>query len=211
MDRTVILAVEPAIESGSLSLSRDGREIDRRIFDGGVSRSADLLPAIRQVIEDNNLLPGEIDLLAISKDRGSLTGLRVGTALLRGLSSALNIKIAAFDLLEIIAKETKEKTKEKTDEKKGCLIGIPVGRNSAEWLWTDGLQTVLTATGRNRFELEAFLEKYMRGKPLTIRVHESLFELLRSNSFADRCGIQSLGCNMARFLGDAAAKDGNNL
>ena len=56
---------------------------------------------IKNILDYNNLTIKELDFIGISQGPGSLTGLRIGISLVKGLSFSNNIKILPFDSLDL--------------------------------------------------------------------------------------------------------------
>ncbi|MGQ0543253.1 MAG: tRNA (adenosine(37)-N6)-threonylcarbamoyltransferase complex dimerization subunit type 1 TsaB, partial [Blastocatellia bacterium] len=95
-----VLAIESAIQDGSIALFRDGKEIASVGGSDDVSRAEELLPNIEKLFNDTGIKFDEIDLIAVSRGPGSYTGIRIGIATVLGLARALNISCAGVSVLE---------------------------------------------------------------------------------------------------------------
>lgn len=115
-----ILAIESAIEGGSIVLMRELELLDSIVGDRGVSRAEDLLPNISELLEKNSLKRSEIDMIAVSSGPGSYTGIRIGLATALGLKTALDIPIVGIAALEAMANAT--------DRSLHLLTAVPVGK-----------------------------------------------------------------------------------
>ena len=67
------------------------------------SHLQNLTPQIEQVIKDNGLPIGDIDVIAVSCGPGSFTGIRIGVSTARALSQVLGIPCVAVPSLEAMA------------------------------------------------------------------------------------------------------------
>ncbi|MCB1672733.1 MAG: tRNA (adenosine(37)-N6)-threonylcarbamoyltransferase complex dimerization subunit type 1 TsaB [Gammaproteobacteria bacterium] len=62
-----------------------------------------LLPAVQQVVEEQELQLGNLDAIAIVSGPGSFTGLRIGIGVVQGLAAALEVPITLLSSLEWLA------------------------------------------------------------------------------------------------------------
>jgi tRNA A37 threonylcarbamoyladenosine modification protein TsaB len=88
--KKIVLAIETGFAGGSISLLRNNVEIDKWSGSRAISKSEDVLDEISILLKKNKIERFEISSILISKKVGSLTGLRIGLALARGLSKSLN-------------------------------------------------------------------------------------------------------------------------
>lgn len=96
----MILAIETGISCGSLSLLRDGSEVDFWIGKEKVLTSEDLLSNIAALLSKSGINKIEIKKIAVSTGPGSFTGIRVGIATATGLSKALRCECFGIPVLE---------------------------------------------------------------------------------------------------------------
>lgn len=100
--KKLTLAIETAIDGGSLSLSEGDTEIDCWIGECDVSKSEDVLGGLFTLLKRNSLKIEQINLIAVSTEAGSLTGLKIGLATAKGLTRASEcslIEISLWDAL----------------------------------------------------------------------------------------------------------------
>ncbi len=127
--KQVILAVETAIRTGSISIIEDGRGIVSVKCQSAVSRSIDLLQVISVSLASVRLNLTSIDLIAVSTGPGSFNGVRVGIATAQALAFGLGcdlVGISVFDALKGYAGKGKK-----------IIIILPAGRNLFFWRKTD--------------------------------------------------------------------------
>lgn len=96
----IVLAIETAFRGGSLSLLRNGQEIAGWIGNDTISKSEDVLEAIGELLKNNNLGKTDVNLIAVAKGAGSLTGLRIGAALAKGLSKSFGCRYKEVSVLK---------------------------------------------------------------------------------------------------------------
>ncbi|MEO7658704.1 MAG: tRNA (adenosine(37)-N6)-threonylcarbamoyltransferase complex dimerization subunit type 1 TsaB [Pyrinomonadaceae bacterium] len=118
----IILALESAINGGSISLLRDRTEIAHWIGPSNVSKAEDLLANIDTLLSENGVSRHEIDLLAVSAGPGSFTGIRIGIVTALGLKAGLSIDMASNSVLKaMVATQTTSGN---------FMPAVPVGRNA---------------------------------------------------------------------------------
>ncbi len=118
----IILAIESAICGGSISLLRDGLEIDNWIGSSNVSKAEELLVNIDKILKENKISAEEIGLIAVSAGPGSFTGIRIGIATALGLKSGLGIEMSSETALKAMVFVQKKGQK--------FTAALPVGRSA---------------------------------------------------------------------------------
>ena len=103
----LILAVDTSGKNGSLALVRFDGEAPQTLaivpLEGGTF-SAQLVPQIASLLEQQQLSKHDIDAFAVASGPGSFTGLRVGLAAIKALAEVLQKPIIAVSLLEAVAR-----------------------------------------------------------------------------------------------------------
>jgi len=99
----LIIAIETSSRVGSAALARGGRPLDETTFSAPLRHSAELLPAVRTLLEKHHLGPGEVDQLHLSVGPGSFTGLRIAVAMAKAAALAGSVRIVTVDTLDVIA------------------------------------------------------------------------------------------------------------
>jgi tRNA threonylcarbamoyl adenosine modification protein YeaZ len=102
----LILALETGLDGGNVSLLANERLIDFAEGHGMLSKSEDILPLIENLLKKNGIDKREIGLIAISDEPGSLTGIRIGQAIARGLGASLSAKVCQMPVLEALARQS---------------------------------------------------------------------------------------------------------
>jgi len=101
-DGRFVLALETGIGGGSAAILENGRQIDFAEGADGLSKSEDILPVIEELLKKNGIKKKEIGLIAVSEGPGSLTGLRIGLAIAKGLGDSLAAKVYKISALEAL-------------------------------------------------------------------------------------------------------------
>ncbi len=123
---SVVLAIETAVETGSLSILKGNNEVASSIGDRKVSRSEDLLIMISEILKKSDLNISDLDLISVSVGPGSFTGVRVVLAVAKALAFGLNCPGVGVSVLEALAfgKENLEET---------VVVVVPAGRSQIFW------------------------------------------------------------------------------
>lgn len=104
LKKNLILAVETAIDGGSVSILEGQTEIDFWVGTSEVSKAEDILEGILNLLERNKLKRAQIGLVAVSTEAGSLTGLKIGLATAKGLAKAFGCRLCEVSLWDALAK-----------------------------------------------------------------------------------------------------------
>lgn len=116
----ITLAIESAVNGGSLAIVQGGRVI--AAYDGGekgVSRAEDLMPNLERLLGSSGLEKRDISKIAVSIGPGSFTGLRIGIATSMGLKRSLGIEYVGISLLNAMAELATDKS---------VIAAIPMGK-----------------------------------------------------------------------------------
>ena len=101
--KNIVLAIETAVQGGSLSLLEKGKEVDFWQGSGSISKSADVLDEISRLFQKNKIKKNQIEQIVVSRGPGSFTGTRIGLALALGLKKSLGCDICGVSVLEAMA------------------------------------------------------------------------------------------------------------
>ncbi|MBE6629815.1 MAG: tRNA (adenosine(37)-N6)-threonylcarbamoyltransferase complex dimerization subunit type 1 TsaB [Ruminococcaceae bacterium] len=99
----LILALDSTAIVASVALCRDERVIASFTVKNGNTHSETLLPMVEAVLRSANLKIEDIDLFACSVGPGSFTGVRIGTATVKGLAFGQNKNCIGVSTLEALA------------------------------------------------------------------------------------------------------------
>jgi tRNA threonylcarbamoyl adenosine modification protein YeaZ len=102
-DNPLILAVETSGRLGSVALAQGDKLLSESHFSGPMRHSAEIFPAIIDLLSRFNKKPEQIEQIYISVGPGSFTGLRIAVTFAKTLTLANGAKIVAVDTLDCIA------------------------------------------------------------------------------------------------------------
>ncbi|MBQ6516856.1 tRNA (adenosine(37)-N6)-threonylcarbamoyltransferase complex dimerization subunit type 1 TsaB [bacterium] len=105
-----ILSFDTCLDKTYITLRKDGDVIDSRIInsDSENYHSAYLITTIAKVLNDNDLKPQSLDIIATDVGPGSFTGIRACTVVARTMAQQLNIKTLGISSLEILSQIDKD-------------------------------------------------------------------------------------------------------
>lgn len=154
----LILAIETSIKNGSLSLLNNTDEIDGWTGNDAISRSEDLLPQIKQILNRNNIHLNQLEAIAVSIGPGSFTGLRVGLATAKALALSAACRITGVSILEAMAQ-----TFIREEEIAAIVSVVSAGRGLFFWQVFQNRDSVMLLSAPemgNREQLEADMDSY---------------------------------------------------
>ena len=102
-EKSVILAVETSSRIGSVAIALNGKMLGETVFSAPLRHSVEIFPAIRELLDQFNLKPSQIEHIYISCGPGSFTGLRIATTLAKMMQLAHSAKIVTVDTLDVVA------------------------------------------------------------------------------------------------------------
>ncbi len=102
----LLIAIDTSGRHGSVALCRGDENVFETLqltqLEGG-TYSARLMPAIAELLADQQLTKEQIDAFVVVSGPGSFTGLRVGLATVKGLCEVLRKPLVAVSMLEAVA------------------------------------------------------------------------------------------------------------
>jgi tRNA threonylcarbamoyladenosine biosynthesis protein TsaB len=102
----LILALETSGRAGSVAIALGKKMLGETCFSGPMRHSAEIFPAIQQLLERFSRKPKEIEHIYISIGPGSFTGLRIAAALAKSMHLANGVSHPQADETKIIAVDT---------------------------------------------------------------------------------------------------------
>jgi tRNA threonylcarbamoyladenosine biosynthesis protein TsaB len=102
-EKLLTLAVETSSRIGSVAIALNGKMLGETVFSAPLSHSAEIFPAINELLERFGLKPEQIKNVYISGGPGSFTGLRIATTIAKIMQLAHASKIVAVDTLDVVA------------------------------------------------------------------------------------------------------------
>jgi len=102
-EKSLILAVETSSRIGSVAIALNGKMLSETVFSSPLRHSAEIFPAMRSLLDQFDLNPGQFEHIYISSGPGSFTGLRIATTLAKIMHLAHSAKIVTVDTLDVVA------------------------------------------------------------------------------------------------------------
>lgn len=98
-----ILGVESSAKAASVCLWEDGRVLAEMFTNNGLTHSKTVLPMVESLLRVTGIELAQIDRLAVANGPGSFTGLRIGAAIVKGLSWSREIPCVGVSTLRAMA------------------------------------------------------------------------------------------------------------
>ncbi len=98
-----ILALDTSSQAASCALLEDQRPIGSFSINAKLTHSQTILPMVESLLSACQQKLSDVDLFAVSNGPGSFTGLRIGTAAIKGMAHALNKSCIGLSTLEGLA------------------------------------------------------------------------------------------------------------
>lgn len=99
----LVLGIDTATKVAGAAIVDEGRLVSERFISNQRTHSVNLLPMVKQVIEDAEITPADLGGIAVAAGPGSFTGLRIGMAAAKTLSQVLNLPLIGVSTLEALA------------------------------------------------------------------------------------------------------------
>lgn len=106
-----VLGIETSGERGGVALLEEDRVLAARSFGAGMIHGRRIAPTLQAMLQDLELTPEGIDLVACDIGPGSYTGLRVGLAAAKGLAFALERPLIGVPSLDAMAEAALEQAR----------------------------------------------------------------------------------------------------
>ncbi len=110
--KPLVLAVETSSRIGSVAIALGENILDEATFSAPIRHSAEIFPALSNILDRFCRKPDQIDQVHISVGPGSFTGLRIAVTLAKTMHLANAAKIVAVDTLDVIAANATDYIKE---------------------------------------------------------------------------------------------------
>lgn len=101
--KPLILAVETSAPIGSVAIALGEKMLAEATFSAPMKHSAELFPAIHNLLRRLGKKPKQIEHIYISTGPGSFTGLRIAVATAKAMQFAAGTKVVTVDTLDVIA------------------------------------------------------------------------------------------------------------
>ena len=104
----LILALDTSGSMASCALLRDGALLDQAVQDSKMDHSRLLLPLCKELVEKHRLTLGDVDVYAAVIGPGSFTGIRIGSAAVKGFAWAQDKPCAGVSSLLSMACDSEQ-------------------------------------------------------------------------------------------------------
>lgn len=129
-----ILAIDTSTEFLSLALWLDGRVLSRDIH-AGQTHSQQILPTLRELLDEAQIELKELDGIAFGAGPGSFTGLRIACGVAQGLAFGANLRVVGVSTLQALAQQSgAEKVIACLDARMGEIYHAAYEKQNGEWL-----------------------------------------------------------------------------
>lgn len=98
-----ILSVDSSATAASVAITEDETLLAEYTIDNGNTHSETILPMIEAALDMLGLKMADVDIFAVSNGPGSFTGVRIGTATIKGLAFASQKACVGVSTLEALA------------------------------------------------------------------------------------------------------------
>jgi len=98
-----LLSLDCATIGCSVCVWQEGASIAVRSQNMARGQAEALMPMVQDALRSANLLPGDLDAIAVTRGPGSFTGLRIALSAARGLALSLQVPCVGVTTLEILA------------------------------------------------------------------------------------------------------------
>ena len=98
-----ILSIDTSSNICGISILEDTNLLKEVSQNNGLTHSQNLMPIIKNTLEELNITLNDIDLIVCDKGPGSFTGIRIGVATAKAFSDSLNIQSIGISSLEALA------------------------------------------------------------------------------------------------------------
>jgi len=102
-----ILGIESSAKAASVCVWEDGKLLCETFSNNGLTHSKTVLTMLEDMLKQSNIALDTIDKIAISTGPGSFTGLRIGAAVVQGLSWSKDIPCVGVSTLEAMAQNAR--------------------------------------------------------------------------------------------------------
>lgn len=105
----VLLALDTATERVHLALVAAEGGVRARELPGGAQASAQLLPAMRALLDEASLRWADVQAIAFGSGPGAFTGLRTACSVTQGLALGLGCPVIVLDTLMAVAEDARQR------------------------------------------------------------------------------------------------------
>lgn len=106
----MLLGIDTCGAMGTVALAREDSDALTLIAQtelAGKTYSAQLIPKMRELIDENGASLGEIEAIVVTNGPGSFTGVRIGLSSAKGVAEALGAPVVAVSRLAVLAEKSR--------------------------------------------------------------------------------------------------------
>ncbi len=103
LETVYVLGIDTATRVAGAAVIGEDRLISERFVNNLKTHSQNIIPMIRQVMEDAGIKPKHLHGIAVTGGPGSFTGLRIGMSVAKTMGLALNIPVLGISTLRALA------------------------------------------------------------------------------------------------------------
>ncbi|MBN2682548.1 MAG: tRNA (adenosine(37)-N6)-threonylcarbamoyltransferase complex dimerization subunit type 1 TsaB [Bacteroidales bacterium] len=118
----IIVCIETSTEVCSVCIAADGKILSSRFNNENKSHAALLTVFIDELLKETNILPQQINAVAVSMGPGSYTGLRIGVSAAKGLAFGTGAALIGISTLESMTYGARKTFNNKFDNNKDLLF-----------------------------------------------------------------------------------------
>ena len=131
-----ILGIETTGKVGSVAIIDENGKIVNRVTTDSMSHLRELVPMIKELVDELGISLNELDAIAVSVGPGSFTGIRIGLATAKTLAQTLGKKCISVNSLEIFKEKADSDNKVAViyNARRGQVYGAIYGNDGSEIL-----------------------------------------------------------------------------
>lgn len=96
----MLLIIDTSTRNAGAALARDGQVVSSRSWWSAVNHTAELMPAVVQLLEASQLEVNELEGIVVALGPGGFSALRVGMSVAKGLALATGLPLAGIGTLD---------------------------------------------------------------------------------------------------------------
>ena len=131
-----ILGIETTGKVGSVAIIDENGKTVNRVTTDSMSHLRELVPMIKELVDELGISLNELDAIAVSVGPGSFTGIRIGLATAKTLAQTLGKRCISVNSLEIFKEKADSDNKVAViyNARRGQVYGAIYGNDGSEIL-----------------------------------------------------------------------------
>lgn len=99
----MLLAIDTSTRYAGVALCEEGRVLSSRCWRSSVNHTAELMPAVDQILRSHGLTPGDLSGIAVALGPGGFSALRVGMSVVKGFAFTTGAPVVGVGTLDLEA------------------------------------------------------------------------------------------------------------